>query len=116
MEPAVDGRVLRRRTFSNTFPRGREVWLGGLDGELSRLVVGRPERFLWMDFFSTEEVPSRMGSRQHHANPAPGANDESNCIPCRLLRWEIHLRFSGAQRMYPEGGDAGAWGWFEMTY
>lgn len=49
--PVADGRVLRRRTFSDTFPLGRGGGCGDLDGELSRLVVGRFGRFLWMDGF-----------------------------------------------------------------
>lgn len=59
---------------------GRRGVVGGLDGELSRLVVGRFGRFLWMDFFSTREVPSPWLASTPRESAPGTVNDESNCF------------------------------------
>lgn len=55
--------------------------MGGLDGELSRLVVGRFGRFLWMDFFQRERCQATWFASTPRESASGSVNDESNWFP-----------------------------------
>lgn len=85
-----------KEDFQRYLPSGGGGGCGDLDGELSRLVVGRFGRFLWMDgFFFNGRGAKPHGSRQHHANPrlGPSTTNRIASLPCN----RNYLRSSGTE-------------------